>query len=45
MPVLVRVLATGFDPGGERYALAVDLSRVTFPYLACVSLAALAARC
>ncbi len=42
MPALVRVLATGFDPGGERYALAVDLSRVTFPYLACVSLAALA---
>lgn len=42
MPALVRVLATGFEPGGERYALAVDLSRVTFPYLALVSLAALA---
>lgn len=41
MPWLVRVLATGFDPAGERYALAVDLSRITFPYLAFVSLAAL----
>lgn len=42
MPWLVRLLATGFEPGGDRYALAVGLSRVTFPYLACLSLAALA---
>lgn len=42
MPWLVRALAPGFEPGGERYALAVELSRITFPYLACISLAALA---
>ncbi len=41
MPWLVRVLATGFAPGSERYALAVELSRLTFPYLALISLAAL----
>ncbi len=43
MPWLVRLLATGFDPAGPRYALAVELSRITFPYLAFVSLGALAA--
>ncbi|MCS6877356.1 MAG: murein biosynthesis integral membrane protein MurJ [Geminicoccaceae bacterium] len=41
MPLLVRVIATGFDPQGERYRLAVELSRLTFPYLAAISLAAL----
>jgi len=41
MPWLVRALATGFDPAGPRYALAVELSRITFPYLAFVSLTAL----
>ncbi|MDW8369438.1 MAG: murein biosynthesis integral membrane protein MurJ [Geminicoccaceae bacterium] len=41
MPALVRVLATGFAPGSERYALAVELSRLTFPYLMLISLAAL----
>ncbi len=41
MPWLVRALATGFDPEGERYALAVALSRITFPYLLLISLAAL----
>ena len=41
MPWIVRVIATGFDPAGERYALAVALSRVTFPYLALISLTAL----
>lgn len=41
MPLLVRLLATGFEPGSERYALAVELSRLTFPYLAAISLAAL----
>ena len=41
MPVLVRLLATGFEPGGERYTAAVELSRITFPYLMLISLAAL----
>jgi putative peptidoglycan lipid II flippase len=41
MPWLVRALATGFDPGSERYLLAVELSRSTFPYLMLISLAAL----
>src|SRR3954447_10298307 len=41
MPWIVRVIATGFDPSGERYALAVALSRITFPYLALISLTAL----
>jgi len=41
MPWLVRALATGFDPAGPRYALAVELSRITFPYLLLISLAAL----
>ncbi len=41
MPWLVRLLATGFDPAGGRYALAVELSRITFPYLLLISLAAL----
>jgi len=41
MPGLVRLLATGFEPGSERFALAVELSRLTFPYLMLISLAAL----
>ena len=41
MPYLVRVLAPGFAPDGERYGLAVELSRITFPYLMFISLAAL----
>lgn len=43
MPVLVRALAPGFAPGSERYALAVELGRITFPYLIAVSLAAVVA--
>ncbi len=39
MPWLVRGLAPGF--AGERYGLAVELSRITFPYLMFISLAAL----
>lgn len=42
MPWLVRALAPGFAPDGDRYGLAVELSRITFPYLACISLGALA---
>jgi len=41
MPWFVRVIASGFEPTGERFALAVELSRVTFPYLMFISLAAL----
>lgn len=38
----VRVFALGFVPGGERFMLASDLLRITFPYLALVSLSAFA---
>ncbi len=41
MPWLVRALATGFVPGSTRYELAVELGRITFPYLLLISLAAL----
>ncbi len=41
MPWLVRLLATGFAPGSPRYELAVELGRITFPYLLLISLAAL----
>ncbi|MCB1883843.1 MAG: murein biosynthesis integral membrane protein MurJ [Geminicoccaceae bacterium] len=41
MPWLVRLLAAGFDPAEERFALAVELSRITFPYLMLISLTAL----
>lgn len=41
MPWLVRILATGFVPGGLQFTLAVELGRMTFPYLLLISLAAL----
>ncbi|MCB2054376.1 MAG: murein biosynthesis integral membrane protein MurJ [Geminicoccaceae bacterium] len=41
MPALVRAIAWGFEPGQPRYETAVELSRVTFPYLMFISLAAL----
>ena len=41
MPWLVRGLATGFAPGSQQYELAVELGRITFPYLLLISLAAL----
>jgi putative peptidoglycan lipid II flippase len=41
MPWLVRGLAPGFEVEGDRYGLAVELSRITFPYLMFISLAAL----
>ncbi len=41
MPWLVRALAPGFEADGDRYGLAVELSRITFPYLMFISLAAL----
>ena len=45
MPWLVRGLATGFAPGSLQFALAVELGRITFPYLLLISLAALFAAC
>jgi putative peptidoglycan lipid II flippase len=41
MPGLVRVIASGFAPGSLQYRLAVELGRLTFPYLLLISLAAL----
>jgi putative peptidoglycan lipid II flippase len=41
MPWIVRVLASGFAPGSQQYRLAVELGRLTFPYLLFISLAAL----
>ena len=41
MPVVMYVIAPGFHPGEERYTLAVELTRVTFPYLLLISLSAL----
>ena len=41
MPWLMRVLASGFAPGSEQHRLAVELSRLTFPFILFVSLAAM----
>ncbi len=41
-PVLVMIFAPGFYDDPERYALATDLLRVTFPYLLFISLVATA---
>src|SRR6202162_1292472 len=40
-PVVIDVLAPGFARDPERYALAVDLTRITFPYLLLVTLVTL----
>src|SRR5674536_4751 len=37
-PAVIDVLAPGFARDPERYALAVDLTRITFPYLLLVTL-------
>lgn len=42
-PYLVHAFAPGFTADGERHALAAELLRITFPYLACVSMAAVTA--
>lgn len=42
-PYLVRLFAPGFDGAGQRADLAAQLLRITFPYLACVSMAAVTA--
>lgn len=41
-PALVMVFAPGFWNDGDRYALAVDMVRITFPYLGFISLTAFA---
>lgn len=41
-PLLVLLFAPGFRLDGDRYALTVDMLRLTFPYLFFVSLVALA---
>ena len=41
MPLLMYGLAPGFDATPEKFDLAVLLTRITFPYLLCMSLVAL----
>ena len=41
MPWLIYIIAPGFDETPEKLDLAVLLTRITFPYLACMSLVAL----
>jgi putative peptidoglycan lipid II flippase len=41
-PQVVRLIAPGFTPGDETFALAVNLTRWCFPYILLVSLTALA---
>jgi putative peptidoglycan lipid II flippase len=43
MPYLVRLIAPGFSANPEKFKLAVLLTRITFPYLLCMSLVALTA--
>lgn len=40
-PALVDVLAPGFRDEPEKFALAVTLTRITFPYLLCITLVTL----
>src|SRR6202008_1944485 len=40
-PDVIAVLAPGFAHGGERFELAVELTRITFPYLLLISLVTL----
>ncbi|MGC5781523.1 murein biosynthesis integral membrane protein MurJ [Methylobacterium sp. NFXW15] len=41
MPYVVQALAPGFEVGGERFQLAVALTRITFPYLLFMTLVTL----
>jgi len=41
MPYVINVIAPGFSDDPVRYGVAVELSRVTFPYLLMISLSAL----
>jgi len=43
MPYLVQLIAPGFGKDPEKFRLAVLLTRITFPYLVCMSLVALTA--
>jgi putative peptidoglycan lipid II flippase len=43
MPSLVMAIAPGFSENPEKFRLAVLLTRITFPYLACMSFVALQA--
>ncbi|GCD75400.1 integral membrane protein MviN [Acetobacter pasteurianus NBRC 3299] len=43
MPQVLKVIAPGFLQSGDRYALAVSLSHITFPYLVLICAAALLA--
>jgi putative peptidoglycan lipid II flippase len=43
MPWLVTLIAPGFSGNPEKFDLAVLLTRITFPYLLCMSLTALSA--
>jgi len=40
-PQLTRLIARGFDPGSERFALTVTLTRYMFPFMLFICLAAL----
>jgi len=41
MPAVMRLIAPGFESEPGKFALVVDLSRITFPYLLFISLVAL----
>ncbi len=41
MPWVIYAIAPGFEQGSAQYELAVEMSRITFPYLLLMSLAAL----
>ncbi len=41
MPVVINLLAPGFAEDSEKYALAVTLTRITFPYLLLISIVTL----
>ena len=41
MPWVMRVIAPGFGDDPAKFALAVDLARITFPYLLFIALVAL----
>jgi putative peptidoglycan lipid II flippase len=41
MPFVIHVIAPGFENGSDRYDLAVEMTRLSFPYLLLMSLVAL----
>jgi len=44
-PILIFIFAPGFDAEGTRHNLAVEMLRLTFPYLFFISLTAMAVVC